>query len=351
MKTMLAARLIGPGEPLRTEEVAVPEPAAAEVLVRVRACGLCGTDLHLAVEGSLPVEHTPITLGHEAAGVVAAMGSDVSGLAEGDRVALYPAASCGVCRFCLAGHESLCDSSKVYGMARDGALAEYVAVPARSLLRLPEGIPFAVGAIITDAVATPFHALRTRGKLRAGETVGIFGCGGLGSHAIQLARMMGAAQVVAVDVDETALDRARGLGADLAVNAGDGDAARTIRKHLDGGLDLALEMVGLAATVEEAVRSLGKRGRAVVVGVGPDRPSLPPLAAFVGREQAVIGSFGADRADIADLFELVAAGRLDLSQSISATYPLERANDALQHLARKDGGVVRVVVEPGSGER
>lgn len=345
MSTMLAARLVRPGEPLRIDALPVPEPAPDEVLVRVHACGLCGTDLHLAVAGDLPVERLPITLGHEAAGVVAALGRDVRGWREGDRVSFFPAAVCGACRFCRAGRESLCDGSKVYGMARDGALAEYVAVPARTLVALPPGIPFDVGAIVTDGVATPFHALRARGRLRAGETVGVFGCGGLGTHAILLARLMGAARIVAVDVDPAALERARRLGADLAL-----DASRDDLPRAGGGLDLAIECVGRPESVQMAVRCLGKGGRLVVVGVGPGRPTLPPLAAFVGREQAIMGSFGMDRADIEDLYALVAAGRLDLSASVSARYPLAEADAALRRLASKEGGVVRVVVEPRDGE-
>lgn len=347
MSTMLAARLVAPGEPLRIEEVPVPEPGPGEALVRVRACGLCGTDLHLAVDGDLPVERVPITLGHEAAGVVAAIGPDGGEVSEGQRVALFPAASCGRCRFCLAGREALCDHSKVYGMARDGALAEYVAAPARSLVPLPEAVPFDIGAIVTDGVATPFHALRARGGLRAGESVGIFGCGGLGSHAIALARLMGAAPIIAVDLDPAARERALALGADVALDPSGDDVAKAVRTAAAGGLDLAVEFVGLPDTVELALRCLGKRGRAVVVGVGPARASLPPLVAFVGREQSVLGSFGADSADSRDLYALIAAGRLDLSGSISARYPLSEADAALQHLARERGRVVRIVVEPG----
>ncbi|MFN8173642.1 MAG: zinc-binding dehydrogenase [Solirubrobacteraceae bacterium] len=346
MSTMQAARLLAPGRPLRIEELPVPEAGPGEALVRVRACGLCGTDLHLAVDGDLPVEHTPITLGHEAAGVVTALGPGAGGVAEGQRVALFPAASCGRCRFCLAGREALCDSSKVYGMARDGALAEYVVVPARSLLPLPDDVAFDIGAIVTDGVATPFHALRARGGLRAGESVGVFGCGGLGTHAVALARLMGAAPIVAVDIDAGARERALALGADVALDPREGDLAKAIRAVAPGGLELALELVGLPDTVEQALRSLGKRGRAVVVGVGPSRASLPPLAAFVGREQAVLGSFGADRADSEDLYALIAAGRLDLRDSISARYPLAEADAALAHLARERGRVVRIVVEP-----
>jgi len=347
VKRMLAARLVKPGEPLHLVEVPVPEPAPDEVLVKVAACGLCGTDLHLAVAGDLPVERTPITLGHEGAGVVVAAGSDAKNVRPGDRVALFPAAYCGGCRFCRQGRESLCEASRVYGMARDGALAEYVAVPARATIPLPAAVPFEIGAIVTDAVSTPFHALRRRGALRAGETVAVFGCGGLGTHAIVLARLMGAAGIVAIDIDPAALERARRLGADLVIDPRETDAPKAIRAHFGrAGVDLALEFIGSPQTVEAAVHTLDRGGRAVVVGVGAGRPSLPPLLAFVGREQAVLGSFGMDRRDIEDLFALIGAGRLDLGASISARYSLSEANTALRHLADKRGGVVRIVVVP-----
>lgn len=366
MTTMLAARLIAPGEPLEVSTIPIPAPAPDEVLVQVKAAGLCGTDLHLAIVGDLPVARTPITLGHEAAGIVAQVGADVTGVAMGDRVAMFPAAWCGTCRFCLAGRHSLCDRSQVYGMTRDGALAEYVVAPARTLIPIPDGVPFDIAAIATDGVATPFHALRERGRLRPGETVGVFGCGGLGTHAIMLARLMGAARIVAVDVDPAARARAVRLGADLALDPATTDVARELRAL--GGLDLALEFVGRADTVELAVRSLAKAGRAVVVGVGPGKPTLPALASFVGREQAVIGSFGMDAADIVAVLNLVASGRLDLSESVSARYPLAEANAALAHLVghgpahfdeataatpaspaagmAEARGVVRVIVEP-----
>ncbi len=349
MTEMQAAQLICPGEPLRIETLAVPEPAEGEVLVKVAACGLCGTDLHLAVDGDLPVEHTPITLGHEAAGMIASLGPRVTNFAVGDRVAMFPAAFCGTCRFCAIGRESLCERSKVYGMARNGALADYVTAPACSVIAIPDEVAFDIAAIITDGVSTPFHALRSRGQLRAAEAVAVIGCGGLGTHAVILARMMGAGKIIAVDVQNEARKRACALGADFALDPADKDFVRTLRAKLGrSGVDLALEFVGRAKTAELAIRMLDKTGRAVLVGVGMDKPSLPPLAAFVGREQSVLGSFGMNKADIVDLFALVAAGRLDLSASVSARYPLSQANDALQHLARKEVGVVRVIVEPGS---
>ncbi len=348
MSVNRAARLVTPGQALQLVDLPSAEPGPGEVAVRVRACGLCGTDLHLAVVGDLPVACSPITLGHEAAGEIAAVGPDVKGWTVGDRVALFPSVTCGSCRFCHAGRESLCEASQVLGMVRDGALADRIVVPTRALIRIPDGIAFDIAAVVTDGVATPLHALRARGRLQAGESVGVFGCGGLGTHAIQLARLMGAGTVVAIDTDAEARSRALELGADLALDPTTQDVRRELRSSLGRrGLDLALEFVGLPATVELALKCLGTGGRVVVVGVGPGRPSLPVLAAFVGREQALLGSFGMDRADIVDLYALVAAGRLDLSRSVTATYPLDRVNDALGHLARKDGGVIRIVVTPG----
>ena len=345
MATMRAARLIEPGKPLEIHDVPVPEPGPRELLVSVRACGICGTDLHLAVAGDMPVERTPITLGHEAAGVVAGVGSEVRDFSEGDRVALFPAAYCGECPYCLAGRESLCEASKVYGMARDGALANFLTAPAHSAFHLPDAVPFDQGAVVTDAVSTPYHALRKRGKLQEGETVGIVGCGGLGSHAIQLAKMMGASKIVAVDVDAAALERALSLGADFAVDASSEDPVKALRS---AGVDIALEFVGKPDTVELAIRCLTKGGRAVIVGVGMGKPSLPRIASFVSRELTVLGSFGMDRSDIEDLFDLIANGELDLSHSISARYPLEQADAALQHLAKRESGVLRVIVEPST---
>ncbi len=347
MSEMMAARLIAPGEPLRVESVPIPEPVSGEVLVKVSACGLCGTDIHLAIDGDIPVERTPITLGHESAGTITSLGEDVDDFAIGDRVALFPSANCGVCDYCQAGRQSLCDRSRVYGMARDGGLAQYVTAPAHSLIRIPDSVSFEIAAIITDGVSTPFHALRDRGNLRPDESVAVVGCGGLGTHAIMLARLLGAGRIVAIDVQQPALERALALGADLAINPMEQDPAKTIRSELGiRGVDLALEFVGAARTAETAMSVLGKSGRAVLVGVGMERPSLPPLLRFVGMEQTILGSFGMNKQDIEDLLALVDEGRLDLSQSVSAKFPLNNVNDALATLVRKEVGVVRVVVEP-----
>jgi D-arabinose 1-dehydrogenase-like Zn-dependent alcohol dehydrogenase len=346
--TMLAARLYEAGAPLAIETVPVPQPGFDQLLLEVAACGLCGTDIHLAVDGDIPVARTPITLGHEAAGTIAALGNGVSGFTLGQRVALFPSPICGQCRFCRAGRESLCEATQAYGMSQDGALARYMLAPVAGAIPIPDAVDFATAAIVTDGVATPLHALRSRGRLCAGEAVAVVGCGGLGAHAILLARMMGAGFIAALDTQAQARERAIEFGADLAIDpAEQPHPGRAIRAHFGRGVDLALEFVGRPETVETTLRCLDTGGRAVLVGVGPGRPTLPPLLSFVGREQSVIGSFGMNKRDIADLLQLVARGRLDLSRSVSRTFPLAGVNEALDLLAKKDTGIVRLVVEPG----
>lgn len=346
--TMLAARLYEAGTPLRIESIPVPQPGPSQLLLEVASCGLCGTDIHLAVDGDIPVTRTPITLGHEAAGTIVKMGDGTSGFAVGQRVALFPSPICGQCRFCRAGRESLCEATQAYGMSQDGALARYIVAPAAGAIAIPDEVDFATAAIITDGVSTPLHALRSRGTLRAGEAVAVVGCGGLGAHAILLARMMGAGFIAAIDTQLQARERALEFGADLAIDpAEQPNPGRAIRAQLGRGVDLALEFVGRPETVETTLRCLDTCGRAVLVGVGPGRPALPPLLTFVGREHSVIGSFGMDKRDIADLFQLVARGRLDLSRSVTRVFALTDVNEALSLLAKKDTGVVRLVVEPG----
>ncbi|MCE7927490.1 MAG: alcohol dehydrogenase [Chloroflexi bacterium CFX7] len=343
--TMLAARLHEPGKPLSLDQVPIPEPGHGQVLVKVHACGVCGSDVHF-VEGHSPVARTPITLGHEPAGVVHQAGPGVEGAAPGQRVAVRPGTRCGECEPCSLGRDNICEQSQVLGMHVDGGLAEYVAVPAQDLIPIPEGVSFAQAAIAGDAIATPYHALIERGQLRAGETVAVFGCGGLGIHAIRLARLAGAATVVAVDVQPGALERAKRAGADLGINAAEERPSRAIRRAI-GGADLAVECVGHPDSIAEAARSLKRGGRAVIVGMGDQPIALPPPNAFTWSENALIGSFGSSAGTVRRILAMAAAGRLDLSESVSAVLPLGDVNRALDMLRAPGREVVRVVIEPG----
>ncbi len=346
--TMLAARLHSAGAPLKIEECPVPALAPGEVVVRVLACGVCGSDVHMW-QGTVPVARTPIVLGHEIAGRVASCGPDSSPWSVDDAVIVRAASGCGGCRHCAGGHDNLCQNQHVLGMDRDGGFARYVKAPAANLLPLPDGVPFEVAAILSDAVATPYHALMERGALQRGESVAVFGCGGLGTHAVQLARLLGAGKVIAVDVHPPALARARELGADATVDATSEAPHKAVQQLTGEGVDLALECVGRPETIAQAVRSLRPGGRAVIVGMGREPIGLPPPALFAWREYSVLGSFGSTRSDLERVIELVQSGQLDLGRSISARFPLEQANRALEMLESKEGDPVRLVILPWEG--
>ncbi len=312
----------GPGK-ISLEEVNDPSPAPDEVLLQVDAAGVCGTDRHI-VAGELGVSPGTVP-GHEIAGTVVEIGSQVEGWKPGERVASFGQVTCGACLACLTGASNRCRQPVVLGMARQGGFAEQIALPASCLLRLPDTVSSPIGAIASDAIATPLHALWTVGGLRAGETVVVIGAGGLGLHAVQLARLAGAACIVAVDPFEPARKAALAAGADAVLDpASEDDPARALRR-LARGATLALECVGRSETVELGLSVLTTGGRLVVVGVGTARPSLPPLARFIGRELSVHGSFGSTPAEIETVFDLIERGRLDVSQSVQREVPLADA--------------------------
>ena len=345
--TMRTARFLGPGQPLAIQDVGVPRPGRGEVVVRVRATGLCGSDVHIAVEGVTPTGFLPITLGHESAGEVAEVGYGVTGWAPGDRVTVFPVLSCGWCGHCIVGRTQVCASRRLVGIHLDGGLAEYLLTPASALIALPESVSFEVGAIIVDAVATPFHALRDRAQLRAGETVAVFGVGGLGLHAIELAKFMGAGLLIAVDVRPSQLERAKQFGADLTIDATSTDPVAAVLEATAGrGVDVAAEFVGQQTTITQAVQAVATAGRAVIVGLGPEPLTGPPPTVFVRKEASILASYASTRHTAELLVSLVATGRLDFTRSVTHRSPLEQANEALQVLLTKDGDPLRVVVQP-----
>jgi len=334
------------GAQVKVEEVPDPVAGHGQVLVALRAAGVCGTDLH-ASQGQLPVPALPVVMGHEGAGVIEEVGDGVGGVAVGDRVLLFPSETCGECGPCRAGHLGLCPKAVIFGMARDGTFAERIVVPAGCTLKIPDNIPFEHGAILADAVATAYHAVATRGGISGGERVAVIGCGGVGFHAILLARLLGAKTIVAVDLSEGALRRARSVGVDATVDARGEDARKLIRKAAGGdGPELVIEYAGRKASVELALSAVARSGRVVVGGVSFESPQLPPLLSFVGREIAVLGSMGYTRAELDRVVALAASGELDLSRSITARYSLDRAADALNDLAARRGDPVRLALVP-----
>jgi 2-desacetyl-2-hydroxyethyl bacteriochlorophyllide A dehydrogenase len=344
--TMRAARLHRPGSAseeglVSVDEVSVPRLSPDQVLVQIGACGICASDLHL-VRGRMPPGVLPQILGHEAAGTIVAVGNRVEKWGEGDRVALLMIRGCGECVQCEAGRGSLCARRTMPGIDGDGGQAEYAAADARHVVALPPGITFEVAAILTDAVATPYHAIRRSG-LRESESCAIFGLGGLGMHAVLLAKLRGA-WVVGIDLDPVNLERATAWGADEVIDANDGDPARIVRELSGGGVDVAMDFVGSPDTTAQCLKSLAAGGRAVVVGLTPAELRVPSGTVFVGRELQLMGSVGSSADDLEELLALLDSGELDLSDSISHRWKLDEFPSALRALETRSGHPVRMVV-------
>jgi propanol-preferring alcohol dehydrogenase len=342
---MKAIRLVEPGRPLELQEVRLPAAGPRDVLVRVKAAGICHSDAHYQAGRSL-VRPLPLTLGHEVAGVVETAGAEVSQFKPGDRVCLHYLASCGECGYCQRGNEQFCTSGAMMGKYRDGGYAEYVVMPARSVFRLPEEIPFEQGAILMCSSATSLHALN-KARLRAGETVAVFGVGGLGLSAIQLARVFGAREVFAVDIKPGKLARAQRLGA-VPVNAAACEPVEEIARLTGGrGVDVALELIGLPLTMRQAVRSLAIQGRAALAGITGQTFEVAPYFEVLNKEAEIIGVSDHLAQELPLLLEWARRGELDLSGVITGTLPLDAraVNEALDGLERfgEDG---RMVIRP-----
>jgi len=342
---MKAIRLTRIGEPLEMADVPTPTPGPLDALVAVQAAGVCHSDVHYRA-GASPAGLLPLTLGHEVAGTVAAVGDEVTGWAPGDRVCLHYLLTCGHCRYCDAGREQFCVQGAMIGKHRDGGYAEYIALPARSLFHLPEEIPFEHGAVLMCSSATSFHALR-QARLSAGESVAVFGVGGLGISAVQLARAYGAGQVFAVDLQPNKLSLAERLGA-VPVDASAGDPVAELKRLTGGrGVDVALELIGLPQTMEQAFKSLAIRGRAAIAGISNRSFEVAPYADLINREAEIIGVSDHLAQEIPLLLEWTRGGQLDLGAAVTETIPLEAGavNQALDRLANF-GETVRTVILP-----
>jgi propanol-preferring alcohol dehydrogenase len=342
---MKAVRLVEARSPLQLQDIPVPAIGQGDVLICVRAAGICHSDVHYRA-GTSPVQPLPRTLGHEVAGVVEEVGRQVTTVQVGDRVCVHYVLSCGQCHYCRAGSEQFCVRYAMVGRHADGGYAEYIAVPEHNAVRLPEEIPFEHGAILMCSSATSFHALR-KSRLRAGETVAVFGVGGLGISAIQLAFAFGALDVYAVDINPDKLKLAEKYGA-TPVNARSSDPVVEIRRLTGGrGVDVAFELIGLALTMKQAVQSLAYMGSAVVAGISDKPLEIDTYTELLGREAEIIGTNDHLLNELPLLLELARRGKLDLSEAVTRTVPLDsgainQVLDDLQHF-RSD---VRTVIVP-----
>jgi 6-hydroxycyclohex-1-ene-1-carbonyl-CoA dehydrogenase len=340
---MKAAVFRGPGIPLEVTDVATPTPGPGEALVRVAGCGMCHTDLHYLDHGVPTFKKPPIILGHEPSGTIEALGSGVERWGAGDRVLIPAVLSCGRCHYCRAGRENLCDNLRMLGNHIDGAYAEFVVVPADELVAVPDHVPLAEVSVVADAVSTPYHAVKHRGRVRPGDTVAVVGCGGVGLNVVQCATIAGG-RVIAIDPNPERLAVARGLG---AVETVDPRGVERLDKHIrgltDGGVDVAFEAIGNPETMRSALGLLRRGGRLCIIGYSQEDVCFS-AGKLMFHELEVVGSLGCGGRDYPEIMALVASGRLQLDPVVSGTIPLADINDGFDRLRNGEG--VRWVITP-----
>jgi D-arabinose 1-dehydrogenase-like Zn-dependent alcohol dehydrogenase len=305
---MRAVRLVQIGEPLQSVEIPIPEIGSSDVLIRVAAAGVCHSDVHYRA-GISQIDSLPLTLGHEIAGRVEEVGSDVTDLSAGDRVCVHYLVYCGSCEFCERGLEQFCRSGHMIGKHRDGGYAELLKVPAKNAFVLPNEIPFEVGAIMMCSSATALHALN-KARFKAGESIAIFGFGGLGFSALQLARAFDCGDVYVVEINPAKLASAARMGA-VAIDAKAADPVEQIKEATGGrGVYVALELIGSAKTMRQAVLCLGPLGRAALVGLTAESISIHPYTELINKEAEIIGVSDHLATELPALIEFARTGKL-----------------------------------------
>lgn len=345
------------GGHLALEELPRPRPRAGEVLLKVAACGVCHTDLHVIKgEVSFPL---PCVLGHEISGMVEEVAPDVKALRPGDPVVCSFIMPCGVCYHCVRGRDDLCETffamNRLKGTLYDGesrlhrpdgsplamysmgGLAEYAVVPATDVFAAPAGVPLADACMLGCAMMTAYGALKNQARVQPNEAVAVVGTGGVGSNVIQLARVFGASQIIAVDIRDDKLEAARGLGATHVVNAAQGDPVAQVNALTGGrGVDVAIEALGRPQTVEHAFMMTRDGGRMVVIGIAPGTATAGiEITRLVRRGIAIMGSYGSRvRTDMPDVVALAARGHVSASRPITRRYRLEQADEAYAALNR-----------------
>jgi 2-desacetyl-2-hydroxyethyl bacteriochlorophyllide A dehydrogenase len=341
--TMRVIELPDVGKPLRLAERPVPEPGPGEARVRIQACGVCGSDVFLQEGGFGPGIAMPVVPGHEAAGVVEAVGPGVTDVNCGEQVAVYYIDAPPDSPYARQGRPNIGPGIVRMGVDVDGGFAEYVVRPTSTLIRVPAPIDPPALAVLTDAVATPYHALAKIARLQPGETLAVLGVGGLGTNAVQLGKYLGA-RVVAISRREQSLELALRLGADEVVQAGGDDTVARARAVCGGdGPDVVIQCAGSAVVDEQAIALATFGGRVVLVGASPE-PFRVRAVELCWKELTLLGSRGFTAADIAEVIDLYLAGVLVTEHLTAGTRPLEEANEALEDL--RAGRVLRSVLLP-----
>jgi len=341
------ALLLSEYKKLELTDIPTPNIGPDDVLVQVQACGICGSDIH-GWDGSSGRRVPPLVMGHEAAGIVTAVGRDVVGFSEGDRITFDSTVWCGKCRYCLGGRPNLCDNRMVLGVScadyrRYGCFAEYVSVPARICCQLPASLPFEHAALI-EAVSVAVHAAN-RTPVMLGDTAVVVGSGMIGLLAIQAIKRKGCSQVIATDLNAQRLEVAKKLGADVTIDVSQEDAVARVLELTNGrGADVALEVVGATATIKSAIDCTRKGGSITIVGNLAPTIELP-LQSVVTRELNIFGTC-ASAGEYPACVDLLASGMIKVEDMITAKAPLEDGPDWFSRLYDGEPNAMKVVLCP-----
>ena len=327
---MKAGRIHVPTRKFEVKEIPTPTPSDKEVRIKVGAAGVCLSDVHF-LDGTLSpgyLKGDEVTLGHEVAGTIDALGPSVQGFNVGDRVLV------------IAGERNENNQITTLGFDYDGGYAEYVITKPSLLVKIPDELPFEQAAIIPDAVSTPWAAISSTAQMKAGETAAVFGVGGLGIHAVQLLKVIGCSKVIAIDPRAEAREKALEIGADFAFDPSDEE----LKKHR--GLNAAFDFAGVTPVRKQALSLLGEQGRLIIVGIANEPITIPNDMAFTYMRTQILGHYGSEAHHTKELVEFAKQGKLNLSKSVSEVMSLDQAATALEKLEKKIGNPIRIVLKP-----
>lgn len=335
---MKALVLEGPHE-LNLRDIDVPKPGVEDALIKVEAIGVCRSDHHFwewGPDSGMMNFDGPKVMGHEISGTVVETGKDVTNFKVGDRVVIPFSGSDGTCKYCNSGQPHLCENSYIPGVSYVGGYAEYVCVPKanRNLAHLPEDLSFLNGAALGCRFITAFHGLVDRAAITIGENVVVFGCGGVGLSAINIAKAAGA-NVIAVDINPENLKLAKVMGADTTINGKEVDAVEEVQKLTSSGADLAVDALGLELTVNNCIASLRKGGRLLQIGITTKNGGnvSVPMTSVVMREISVIGTLGMPPFRYDSIWPMLSAGKLDPSKMVTGEININQVNDVFKEMS------------------
>jgi len=339
---MLQAKLVAP-EKILLEDVDVPEPGENEVLIKVKVCGICGSDIH-SYKGKHPFVHPPIVLGHEFSGKIHQAGTKVSSFSPGDRVTVEPNIVCGRCYNCLHGRYNICTNLKVIGcVGYDGALSEYIVVPENKVLKLPDDISFEKAALI-EPIAVAVHAVR-KAEQKIGDKVVILGAGTIGLLVMQIAKLAGTEKTTITDLLDYRLERAKNLGADEVINSKSQDLVKLIHKEYGkDGIDLIYDCVGIEETISQAIQIARKGIRIMVVGVPEERIRVD-LSLVQDRELEIVGSLMYTREDFTTAIDLIQKEKIKVKSLVTHYFKLKDINKAFHLVTQGKENVLKVVIQ------